>query len=152
MNYINKVMLVGRCGQDPDLKYFESGAVKASISIAVRPPYKSEQAVWFDLIAWGNQAEVIGNYVRKGTQIAICGEFGFDRWADKNSGTMRQKPIITINALELLGSPRKEEFTSHSAPNEPTIEDRQFLKNYFSPTTNTVWAKNHLLNLQTTRT
>lgn len=43
---------------------------------------------------------------------------GFDRWADKNSGIMRQKPVITINAIELLGSPRKEESTSTSAPNE----------------------------------
>jgi single-strand DNA-binding protein len=65
MNYINKIMLVGRCGQEPELKYFESGAVKASISIAIRPPYKSEQVLWFDLVAWGKQAEVIGNYVRK---------------------------------------------------------------------------------------
>ncbi|MHC5718657.1 MAG: single-stranded DNA-binding protein [Nostoc sp.] len=127
MNYINKVMLVGRCGQEPELKYCESGAVKASMSIAVRPPYRSEQALWFDLVAWGNQAEVIGNYVRKGTQIAITGEFGFDRWADKNSGTMRQKPVITINAIELLGSPRKEESTSTSAPNETqTVANANF--------------------------
>jgi single-strand DNA-binding protein len=126
MNYINKVMLVGRCGQDPDLKYFDSGAVKASISLAVRPPYKSEQAIWFDLVAWGNQAEVIGNYVRKGTQIAITGEFGFDRWADKNFGTMRQKPVITINAIELLGSPRREESTSTSASNEMALANANF--------------------------
>jgi single-strand DNA-binding protein len=108
MEYINKVMLVGRAGQEPEIKYFESGKVKASISVAVRPPYKSEQALWFDLVAWGNQAEVIANYVKKGTQIAITGEFGFDRWADKNSGVMRQKPVITINSIELLGSPRNE--------------------------------------------
>jgi single-strand DNA-binding protein len=66
MNYINKVMLVGICGQEPDLKFFESGAVKASIFIALRPPYRSEQALCFNLVAWG-QAEVIGNYLRKGT-------------------------------------------------------------------------------------
>ena len=126
MNYINKVMLVGRCGQEPEVKYFDSGAVKASISLAVRPPYKSEQTLWFDLVAWGNQAEVVGNHVRKGTQIAITGEFGFDRWADKNSGTMRQKPVISINAIELLGSPRKEESTSTSAPTEQALANANF--------------------------
>lgn len=117
-------MLVGRCGQEPELKYFESGAVKASISIAIRPPYKSEQVLWFDLVAWGKQAEVIGNYVRKGTQIAVTGELQFDRWADRNSGLMRQKPVIIINAVELLGSPRKEE--SASALNEETIAYAHF--------------------------
>ncbi|KYC34511.1 single-stranded DNA-binding protein [Scytonema hofmannii PCC 7110] len=121
MEYINKVMLVGRAGQEPELKYFESGAVKASISIAVRPPYKNDKALWFDLVAWGNQAEVIGNYVRTGTQIAIIGELGFDRWADKNSGTMRQKPVITINAIELLGSPRREESTSTNGSETQTV-------------------------------
>ncbi|GAB1542937.1 single-stranded DNA-binding protein [Scytonema sp. NUACC21] len=124
MNYINKIMLVGRCGQEPELKYFESGAVKASISIAIRPPYKSEQALWFDLVAWGKQAEVIGNYVRKGTQIAVTGELQFDRWADRNSGVMRQKPVIIINAVELLSSPRKEE--SASGLNEETIAYAHF--------------------------
>jgi single-strand DNA-binding protein len=119
MEYINKVMLVGRAGQEPEIKYFESGAVKASISVAVRPPYKSEQALWFDVVAWGNQAEVIANYVKKGTQIAIIGEIGFDRWADKNSGVMRQKPVITINSIELLGSPRNES-TSTSTPGKQT--------------------------------
>ena len=112
-------MLVGRAGQEPEIKYFESGAVKASISVAVRPPYKSEQALWFDIVAWGNQAEVIANYVKKGTQIAIIGEMGFDRWADKNSGVMRQKPVITINSIELLGSPRNES-TSTSTPGKQT--------------------------------
>ncbi|WP_238360663.1 single-stranded DNA-binding protein [Iningainema tapete] len=112
-NFLNIIMLVGRCGQDPELKYFESGAVKASISLAVRPPYRSEQALWFDLVAWGNQAEIIGNYVRKGTQIAITGEFGFDRWADRNSGVTRQRPVITVNAIELLGG-RKEEQPSNT--------------------------------------
>jgi single-strand DNA-binding protein len=121
MEYINKVMLVGRAGQNPEVKYFESGSVKTSISIAVRPPYKSEEALWFDLVAWGNQAEVIANYVKKGSQFAITGEFGFDRWADKNSGTMRQKPVITVNSIELLGSPRKEESTSNSTSEGETV-------------------------------
>ncbi|MBD2604113.1 single-stranded DNA-binding protein [Hassallia byssoidea VB512170] len=107
--YLNRITIVGRCGQDPEIRYFESGSVKASISVAVRPPYKSENALWFDLIAWGSTAEVIANYVKKGTQIAIVGEFGFDRWTDKNSGAMRSKPIVTVQTIELLGSPKNED-------------------------------------------
>jgi single-strand DNA-binding protein len=107
--YLNRITIVGRCGQNPEIRYFESGSVKASISVAVRPPYKSETALWFDLIAWGSTAEVIANYVKKGTQISILGEFGFDRWTDKNSGAMRSKPIVTVQTIELLGSPRSED-------------------------------------------
>ncbi|RAM48093.1 MAG: single-stranded DNA-binding protein [Hapalosiphonaceae cyanobacterium JJU2] len=115
--YLNRITLVGRAGQEPEVRYFESGAVKASISVAVRPPYKSETALWFDLTAWGATAEVIANYVKKGTQIAVLGEFSFDRWTDKNSGTMRSKPVVTVQKIELLSSPRSEDKSS--------LEDKQ---------------------------
>jgi single-strand DNA-binding protein len=115
--YLNRITLVGRAGQEPEVRYFESGAVKASISVAVRPPYKSETPLWFDLTAWGSTAEVIANYVKKGTQIAILGEFSFDRWTDKNSGTMRSKPVVTVQKIELLSSPRSEDKSS--------LEDKQ---------------------------
>ncbi|MFQ4141730.1 single-stranded DNA-binding protein [Fischerella thermalis CCMEE 5273] len=115
--YLNRITLVGRAGQEPEVRYFESGAVKASISVAVRPPYKSETPLWFDLTAWGATAEVIANYVKKGTQIAVLGEFSFDRWTDKNSGTMRSKPVVTVQKIELLSSPRSEDKSS--------LEDKQ---------------------------
>jgi len=108
MNYINKTMLIGRAGNDPEIKYFESGSVKAKVSIAVKPPYKSDQPLWFDLVFWGATAEVVGNYVRKGTQVAVTGEFGFDRWVDSVSGMSRVKPIINVTSLELISPPRTE--------------------------------------------
>ena len=124
--YLNRITIVGRCGQDPEIRNFESGSVKASISLAVRPPYKSETALWFDLIAWGSTAEVVANYVKKGTQIAVVGEFGFDRWTDKNSGAMRSKPVVTVQTIKLLGSPKSEDKPSSGEKQTASIANANF--------------------------
>lgn len=134
MEYINRITLVGRAGQDPEIVYFESGAVKVSLSLAVRPPYKKKSkdkdkdgSLWFDVIAWGVTAEIIKDYVLKGTQLALIGEFGFDRWTDKRSGAMRSKPVITIQTVELVGSRNQnEEKSSTQYDHVTTIANANF--------------------------
>ncbi|WP_228371793.1 single-stranded DNA-binding protein [Trichormus azollae] len=56
--YIDKVDLVGRVGQTLEIRYFESGAMKTSLTLAVKPPYRSETPLYFDLELWGNIAQV----------------------------------------------------------------------------------------------
>ena len=106
---INSVNIVGRTGQDTDMKYFESGTNKATNSLAVR---RYQETDWFSLEAWGKTAEVMGNYVRKGGLIGVMGELKFEEWTDRNSGELRSKAVIKVNQLELLGSKseQKEEF------------------------------------------
>ncbi len=112
--YINKVDLVGRVGQEPEIKYFESGAVKASLTLAVKPPYKSETPMWWELEFWGKQAEVATSYTHKGSTIGISGELKFELWVDKNTGLPRSKPIIKVSELDLISSSKREEFGTYS--------------------------------------
>ena len=112
--YVNKVDLVGRVGQEPEVRHFESGAMKTSLTLAVKPPYKSESPLWFDLKLWGNVAQVAADWVKKGSTIGITGEIIFDRWTDKNTDDKREKPVIRVNNLELISSSQRKESTESS--------------------------------------
>lgn len=102
---INVVTLVGRVGQDPDVKYFESGSVKCKLTLAVnRLSRDRDQTDWFNLELWGKTAEVAANYVRKGSLIGVQGALKFDRWRDGATGANRSTPIIKVDQLRLLGS------------------------------------------------
>jgi single-strand DNA-binding protein len=102
---INIVHLIGRVGGDPDIKYFDSGKVKCRLTLAVnRRTRNSDEPDWFELELWGKTAEVAGNYVRKGKQIAVKGSLKFDTWNDRQTGVSRSKPVILVDQLDLLGS------------------------------------------------
>ncbi|MBW4535839.1 MAG: single-stranded DNA-binding protein [Pleurocapsa minor HA4230-MV1] len=104
---LNVVNLVGRAGANPEVKYFDSGSVKCTLPLAVsRPSRNSEQPDWFNLEIWGKTAEIAGNYVSKGKQIAVQGSFKIETWTDRNTGGLRSRPIIKVDRLELLGSKR----------------------------------------------
>ena len=119
--YINKVDLVGRVGQTPDVRYFESGAMKTSLTLAVKPPYRSENPLWFDLELWGNIAQVAADWVQKGSTIGITGEIVFDRWIDKNTDEPRQKPIIRVSNLELISSAQRKDSNETSEDQDSII-------------------------------
>lgn len=100
---VNAVVLVGRAGRDPEMRYFESGRVKTTFSLAVNRPTKEKETDWFDIELWGRQAEVAGEYVRKGSLIGIEGRLDFSRWTD-DAGVRHVKPVIHANNMRLLGS------------------------------------------------
>lgn len=107
---LNIVTLVGRVGGDPDVKYFESGAVKCSLTLAVRRVSRNnDEPDWFNLELWGKPAETAANYVRKGSLIGVSGPLKFDHWQDRSTGVNRTKPIIRVDRLDLLGSRKDNE-------------------------------------------
>ena len=108
---INLVILVGRVGSDPEIKYFQdSGSVVCKMPLAVdRRTRNSEQPDWFNLELWGKTAEIAGNYVRKGSLIGVTGSLKFEHWQDRGTGANRSKPVIRVERLELLGSKRDSE-------------------------------------------
>jgi single-strand DNA-binding protein len=107
---VNVVTLVGRVGGDPDVKYFESGSVKCSLTLAVRRrSSRDDQPDWFNLELWGKTAEVAANYVRKGSLIGVTGSLKLDYWQDRSTGANRSKPIIKVDRMDLLGSRRDNE-------------------------------------------
>ncbi len=116
---LNVVNLVGRCGGDPDMRYFESGSVLCRLTLAVNRPTKNDdQPDWFSLELWGKDAEVAGNYVRKGSLLGIQGRLKIDSWTDRNTGAQRSAPTIRVERLRLLGSRR-----DNDPSNAPTNYD-----------------------------
>ena len=106
---INSVTLVGRAGRDPEVRYFESGTVVANLTMAVNRMNRNDEPDWFNLEIWGKQAQVAADYVKKGYLIGLTGSFKLDSWNDRNTGDDRNKPVVRVDRLELLGSKRDSE-------------------------------------------
>jgi single-strand DNA-binding protein len=105
----NRVVLVGRAGRDPEVRYFEKGSMVANFTLAVNRRSRDDQPDWFPLEIWGKQAQVAADYVRKGSLLGIIGSFKLDRWTDRSTGEERSKPVINVDRLDLLGSKRDAE-------------------------------------------
>jgi single-strand DNA-binding protein len=116
---LNVVNLVGRVGGDPDVKFFESGAVKCTLTLAVnRRTRNSDQPDWFNLELWDKTAKVAADYVRKGSLIGVQGSLKIETWSDRTTGTNRSKPVIRVDRLELLGSKRDNDSSMADSYND----------------------------------
>ena len=123
---INSVTLVGRAGRDPEVRYFESGTVVANLTMAVNRRNRNDEPDWFNLEIWGKQAQVAADYVKKGSLIGITGSFKMDSWKDRNTGEDRNKPVVRVDRLELLGSKRDSEngnFQNNNSFNQQSNND-----------------------------
>ena len=126
MMAINSVTLVGRAGRDPEVRYFESGTVVANLTMAVNRRNRNDEPDWFNLEIWGKQAQVAADYVKKGSLIGITGSFKMDSWKDRNTGEDRNKPVVRVDRLELLGSKRDSEnsnFQNNNFNQQPINND-----------------------------
>ena len=107
---MNSAIVVGRAGQDPEIKYFESGKVKTAFSLAVNrwdPKVKSEVTDWFNIEVWDKQAEFAGEYIKKGRLVAVDGRIASNKWTDA-SGEEKERFNVIANNIRLLGSKRDE--------------------------------------------
>ena len=108
---MNTAVIVGRVGKDPDIKYYESGKVRTSFSVAVNrwdSKTKSEVTDWFNIEVWDKQAEFAGEYVKKGRLVAIDGRIQINNYTDA-TGTERVWNSVVASNIRLLGSRRDEE-------------------------------------------
>ena len=108
---MNTATIVGRAGQDAEIKYFESGKVKTTFSLAVNrfdSKTKTEIPDWFNIEVWDKQAEFAGEYVKKGRQVAVDGRISISKWTDQ-TGEERERFLIVANQIRLLGSRRDVE-------------------------------------------
>ena len=129
MMAINSVTLVGRAGRDPEVRYFESGTVVANLTMAVNRRNRNDEPDWFNLEIWGKQAQVAADYVKKGSLIGITGSFKLDSWKDRNTGEDRNKPVVRVDRLELLGSKRDSEnsnFQNSNFNQQPSNDEIPF--------------------------
>ncbi len=108
---MNSAVIVGRAGQDAEIKYFESGKIRTTFSLAVNrwdSKTKSEVTDWFNIDVWDKQAEFAGEYIKKGRLVAVDGRIQTNKWKDA-SGEERERFLIVANNVRLLGSKRDAE-------------------------------------------
>ena len=108
---MNTAVLVGRVGRDAEIKYFESGKVKTTFSLAVgRWDSKTKEEVtdWYNIEVWDKQAEFAGEYIKKGRQVVVDGRISISKWTDQ-TGEERERFLIVANNVRLLGSKRDAE-------------------------------------------
>ena len=105
----NSVKLIGRLGQDPEVKLLDKGNKVATFSLATSDSYttkdgsKQEQTQWHNIVVWGNLAVICEKYLKKGKEIAIDGRLTYRKWEDKN-GTKHFISEIVANELLFVGS------------------------------------------------
>lgn len=124
MKGVNKVLLLGNVGKDPEIRSTAGGTVVASFSLATADRQKDQQGNWQDhtewhnLVAFSRTAEIIRDYVKKGSQLFIEGKLQTRSWDDKESGQKKYKTEILVNDLTLLGGPdsRGKEKSSAAEP------------------------------------
>ena len=108
MKSVNKVILVGNLGKDPELKYTPSGTAVAKFSIATSSRYKDksdqwqEQTEWHNVVAWARLAEIAGEYLKKGSKVYVEGRLQTRSWDDKNTNQKRYMTEVVVNDLVLL--------------------------------------------------
>src|SRR2546430_72263 len=106
---VNKVFLLGNVGKDPEIRSTAGGMTVASFSLATADRQKDAQGNWADKTEWHNlvcfqrTAEVVRDYVKKGTQLFVEGKIQTRSWDDKTSGEKKYKTEILVNELTLLG-------------------------------------------------
>jgi|SRR5579875_1739425 len=110
MASLNKVMLIGNVGRDPEMRYTPSGSPVTNFSIAVnrrwtgRDGQPQEETQWFSVDCWNKLAETANQYVTKGKQVFVEGRIALHEWDDRNTGEKRSSLRVTANELVLLGS------------------------------------------------
>src|SRR5512136_814994 len=107
---VNKVILVGNLGKDPEVRYTTGGQAVANLRIATSRSWtdkqsgqKKEETEWHDVEVWGKQAEQCGEYLAKGRQVFVEGRLKTDKWQDKQSGQERSRVKVVAESVRFLG-------------------------------------------------
>lgn len=107
---VNKVILVGNLGADPEVRYMPSGGAVTNISIATSEQWtdkasgqKQERTEWHRVTLFNRLGEIAGEYLKKGSQVYIEGSIRTDKYQDKNTGEDRYSTSIIANNMQLLG-------------------------------------------------
>ena len=144
---VNRVILIGRLGKDPEIKSTPSGTSIAKFSLATdekftdRAGEKQERTEWHNIVVFGKLADICGQYLKKGQLVFIEGSIRTDSWDDKESGQKKYRTEIIAQNMQMLGSrgedgggggsysssgPRASSSSTASAVNDADDEDVPF--------------------------
>ena len=107
---VNKAILVGRLGRDPETRYTGGGQAVCNFTMATDETYKDrngerqKRTEWHRIVLWGKLAEIAQQYLKKGTLVYLEGRIQTRQWDDKNTGTKRTSTEIVGNAMKMLSS------------------------------------------------
>lgn len=108
---VNKVIIVGRLGSDPELKYTSNSQAIARFSVATSESWKNKQTgdmqektEWHRIVVWGKMAEICGQHLAKGRQVYIEGKLQTRSWEDQASGQKKYSTEVVANTVQFLGA------------------------------------------------
>jgi len=126
---LNKVMLIGRLGQDPEMRYTPSGKPLTKFQVAVNRSWtsanneKKTETEWFTIVSWGKLAEICNQYLVKGKQVYIEGRLHTRQWQDEEGANHSAVEVIAQEMI-MLGGPTDDEGSDQ--PGESTPEEYPF--------------------------
>ena len=125
---VNKVILIGNLGKDPEVRYMPSGSAVANVTIATSEQWKDkntgerqERTEWHQVVFYNRLAEIVGEYLRKGSKVYVEGSLRTRKWQDKNSGADRYTTEIIANEMQMLGG--KAGGASAAPARQPAVAD-----------------------------
>ena len=139
---VNKVILIGNLGKDPEIRHLENGAAVANFSIATSENYKDRktgekvsQTEWHNIVAWRGLAEIAEKYLKKGAKVYIEGKLKTRTWQDKEGNNRYSTEVITDN-LTMLGSVGESMSNSNSVKSDENGSKPSPEKEFSSPDEN----------------
>ena len=138
-NGVNKVILIGRLGADPEVRYTSSGGAVANFNLATNESWtdksgqKQERTEWHRVVVWNKLGELCGQYLSKGKQAYVEGRLQTREWTDKEGNKRYTTEVIALT-VQFLGGPSDRVSTSASDFSPPPAE--------FEPSTETAASKN----------
>ena len=125
---VNKVILIGNLGKDPEVKYLDNGVAVANFSLATTEKYKIKegekvsQTEWHNIVLWRGLAEVAEKYLKKGASVYVEGKIKTRKWEDKDGNTRYNTEILADN-MTMLGGKKDSQENTINSPQE-TASDK----------------------------
>lgn len=125
---LNKVMLIGNLGRDPEMRYTPSGRPVTTFSLATSRSWKTSdgerrnETEWFNIVAWGSLAEICNQFLKKGTQVYIEGRLQTRRWED-DGGVKHNTTEVVAKEMVMLGDRKRSDHDEDEEDEEPNPEE-----------------------------
>ena len=126
---INRIELLGNVGKDPDIRTTQSGTIIANFSIATEDRRKDAQGnwqpetEWHNCVAFNRTAEIVRDYVKKGSKLYVTGKSTTESWEDKQTGAKRYATKVLVNELMLLSGKDEQNKVSYATPASDDTQD-----------------------------